>query len=162
MISLLARAIEVDFWIKIGSPRPKADFLERICSIWHEIIQKAFLNNDQLAGMSSIKNLLDREIFWIKRFFNQPDGSISPSYRKLQTSFRLRATNALGCFSRCRDHLPGGGWNIESMIFVRVFNVFGLRLNSCWLSFFAKTWFYQCFLMLSDVSEPHCRGGGEI
>ena len=52
-----------------------------------------------------------------------------------------------------------GGGNIECMIFVRVFKVFRLRLILCSLCVFAKTWFYQCFLMPFHVSAPDFRGG---
>ncbi len=55
-----------------------------------------------------------------------------------------------------------GGGNIECMIFVRVFKVFRLRPILCSLCVFAKTWFYQCFLMPFHVSAPDFRGGENI
>ncbi len=64
-------------------------------------------------------------------------------------------------FSRFRARFRGGG-NIECMIFVRVFKVFRLRPILCSLCVFAKTWFYQCFLMPFHVSAPDFRGGENI
>ena len=56
----------------------------------------------------------------------------------------------------------GGGENIECRVFVRVFKVFRLRPILQSLCVFAKTWFYQCFLMPFQVSVPDFGGGENI
>ena len=104
MISLPARAIEVNFLDESRAPGAKKLTLRTdFALVRMEITNKAFWINHQLSALSSISKLFGSKKTFLdqKNLFNQPDESISPTHRKIKTSFRFRGT---------RYRLVAGRW----------------------------------------------------